>query len=279
MLPRLPLFIACTAVVTAATFGLAAEEPRLRVESEVFVDDAEEPVSRSLTLFDGDTTWDFLAPPKDAAMSADAPAAFQEVVLYDPVRERVIVLDTRLKLKTQIDSLRLERLSASLGKWARSADDKLIRWAGDADIGGGIVEGDGDIELKGPRVRYAVQYAEAPSPEAARAYRGFADTAILLKALLHPGGLPPFPRLAINRRIEAAGGIPSEVTLEIGGPLPLVGMPAEKVRSIHKTMPQFTDADRRQIDEAAALMAVAEEVELADFVSRRAADRVARRGS
>lgn len=256
-----------------------ADEITLRVESEVFVDEAKEPASRSLTLMSGDATWDFLMPPMDASRTDDDAATFEEAILHDPVRERVVVLDPRLKLKTQIDSLRLERLSASLGKWARSADDKLIRWAGDADLAGGIVEHEGSIELKGPRVRYVVQYAEAPSAAAAQAYRHFADTAILLKALLHPGGLPPFPRLAINRRIEAAGGLPSEVRLEIGGALPMLGSAAETLRSVHKTMPQLTDADHRQIAAAAALMAVADEVDLADFVSRRAADRVARRGS
>lgn len=268
-----PVAVVCCLVVASGI--AAAEETSLRVESEVFVDEASAPAARSLTLFNGDTTWDFLDPDGD---STDVTTC-QEIILHDPVRERVIVLDPKLKLKTQIDSLRLERLSASLGKWARSADDKLIRWAGDADIGGGIVDRDGVIQLEGPRVRYAVEYAAAPSPEAAEAYRCFADTAILLKALLHPGGMPPFPRLAINRRIEAAGGIPSQVTLEIGGPLPMLGTTAETLRSVHKAHPRLTDADRRRIDAAATLMTVAEEVDLADFVGRRTADRTARRGS
>lgn len=278
---RVPLRIVCAVVgysLLAARGGHAAEEVALRVESEVFVDNAREPASRSLTLFDGGTTWDFLAESAGEDEAAEA-AGCREIILYDPVRERVIVLDPRLKIKTQVDCLRLERLSASLGKWARSADDKLIRWAGDVDIASGIVARKGAVELKGPRVCYAVEYADAPSPAAADAYRGFADTVLLLKALLQPGGLPPFPRLAINRHVAAAGGIPSEVRLELGGPLPVLGTSAATLRSVHRTLPRLTDADRRQIDEAAALMSVAEELELSEFVDRRASEEMARRGS
>lgn len=283
----MPRALVCLVVVVsgccAAAVGLSADtgdEVRLRVESEVFAGDQEEPVARSLTLFAGDTTWDFLEPP--AGQEPRPPAGVagcDQIILHDPVRERVIVLDPRRKLKTQIDALRLERLSASLGKWARSSDDRLIRWAGGADVGGGIEEKDGSLELEGPRVKYAVRYSAAPSREVATAYRTFADTAILLKALLHPGGIPPFPRLAINRRIESAGGIPSEVRLELGASLPRLGRPAETLRSVHRTMPRLTDADQTRIDDAAALVAVAEEVDLAEFVGRTVPDQATKPGS
>jgi hypothetical protein len=258
------------AVCCAPSLGHGADagDPvALRVESEVFAGQAKEPVARSLTLFDGGTTWDFLDPsaPHPARKVADA-AGCEQIILHDPVRERVIVLDPRRKLKTQIDVLRLERLSASLCKWSRSSDDKLIRWAGSADIGGGISEGNGSLELVGPRVKYTIHYTAAPTPEMAKAYRTFADTAILLKALLQPGGMPPFPRLAINRRIESAGGIPSDVTLAVDPLLPIPGTSAGTLRSVHKVLPQLTDADQTRIDDAAALMAVADEVDLAAFV-------------
>jgi len=260
---------------TLAGEACRAEEPlAMRVESEVFVDDRPEPAARSLTLFDDHTTWDFLEP-STAADDDAAPAGREagEIVLHDPVRERVIVVDPQRKLKTQIDTLRLERLSVSLGKWARSSDDKLVRWAGGPDFSDAITQRETGIDLAGPRARYVVDVSPAPSPAAAKAYRRFADTAILLKALLHPGGIPPFPRLAINRRIEADGGIPSVVTLEIDGRLPVLPTTGERLRSVHKVLPRLTDADRARIDAAAAIVSVAEEVDLAEFVGRRAAVR------
>lgn len=238
-----------------------AEEVTLRVESEVFVNDDEAPVAKSLTLFHNGITWDFLDPPADA-MEGD-------VILHDPARERVIVLDPERNLKTEIRTIRLERLNVSLAAWARQSDDPLIKWAGMADFGDAIVI-DGDrVELTGPRVKYAVEFTRPESDEAAAAYRRFADTAILLKALMQPGGLPPFPRLAINRHVEVAGGIPTEVTLSIAPKLALLPGAGDTFRSVHKVHPQLIDGDHSRIDAAGVQLTVAEDVDLEEFVRRR----------
>ena len=187
-------------------------------------------------------------------------------MLHDPARERVVVVDPDRNLKTQIDSLRLERLSVSLASWARKADDRLVRWAGGPDFGAGIKEQKSQLELVGPRVRYAVEFTAAPSAEAAREYRRFADTAMLLKALLHPGGIPPFPRLAINRRVSAADGIPTAVTLEIDSKVAMVGGQSQVLRSVHKVHPRLLAGDLQRIEDAEARIAVAEAVDLAAFM-------------
>jgi hypothetical protein len=73
----------------------------LRVETELFRDGADRPVARSLTLFDDGVAWDFLELP--AADDGDE-AAMQlvEIVLHDPARERVVVIDPVRRLKTEI---------------------------------------------------------------------------------------------------------------------------------------------------------------------------------
>ena len=238
----------------------------MRVESELFADDATAPVARSLTLFDKGIAWDFLELPTKAGAAADAEEGLQlaEIVLHDPARKRVVVIDPRRDVRTQVETLRLERLSVSLARWARGADDRLVRWAGGPDFDAGLTEKQDALELVGPRVRYAVAYDEAPSPEAAAVYREFADTAILLKALLHPGGLPPFPRLALNRRLEAAGAIPAEVTLEIDAKLAL--MPgSSRLRCVHRMHPRLLAADGKRIEEAEKRIASATLVDAATF--------------
>ncbi len=238
----------------------------LRVESELFADGNAAPVARSLTLFQGDVAWDFLELAEPAAAD-EAGMRLAEIVLHDPARERVVVIDPARDVKTQIDTIRLERLSVSLAKWARGADDRLVRWAGGPDFGDGITEKDEALELVGPRVRYAVAYAAAPSTEAAATYRRFADTAILLKALLQPGGIPPFPRLALNRRIEAAGAIPAEVALEIDPKLALVAGRPHRLKCVHKSHPRLLAADRRRIEDGEAHVASARAVDVAGFVT------------
>jgi hypothetical protein len=252
--------LAClvVAAVGQATF---AEEVGLRVESEVFVDDDETPAATSLTLFQNGITWDFLDAPADGGEG--------DIILHDPARERVVVLDPQRNIKTEIGTIRLERLNVSLANWARQSDDALIKWAGAADFGDAITIDGNRVELAGPRVQYTVEFTRSSSDEAVAAYRRFADTAILLKALMQPGGIPPFPRLAINRHVEVAGGIPSEVTLRITPRLALLPGGSDTLRSVHKVHPQLIDGDHSRIDAAGAQLTVAEEVDLEEFVRRR----------
>ncbi len=244
-------------VAAALAWSATAGEPlEMRVESEIFTDHGATPVATSLTLFRDGLAWDFL----------DGPGGDGEIVLHDPARERVVVIDARRNIKTEIDALRLERLSVSLAAWARRSDDRLVRWAGGPDFEPEAGADEGTFKLSGPRVRYEIVSDDAPSDDAAETYRRFADTAILLKALLHPGGLPPFPRLALNKRIAAAGGIPGSVTLEIDARAALLGAPPQVLRSVHKVHPRLLASDRDRIEDAEARIALAEAVDLAAYV-------------
>jgi hypothetical protein len=257
-------FLSCCLLgVCALPPARAGEERGFRVESEVFANGGEAPIARSLTLFRDGIAWDFLEP----AAAKDGSELSGEIVLHDPARERVVLVDPTRNLKTQVDSIRLERLSVSLASWARKSDDRLVRWAGGPDFGEGMTESDDRIELVGPRVRYAIDFATPPTAEAAGVYRRFADTAILLKALVRPGGLPPFPRLAINRRVAAAGGIPTEVSLEIDSRAAMVTGRADTLRCVHKFHPRLLAGDLSRIEEAESRVAVATQVELADFAA------------
>jgi len=262
------LLLAVGGAATATGVEPAADAaPRplaMRVESEIFAGGAE-PVARSLTLFRDGVAWDFLELPATGRGGKDLQLA--EIALHDPARERIVVIDPRRHVKTQVEAIRLERLGVSLAKWARSSDDRLVRWAGGPDFAAGLTETADTIELAGPRVRYAVAFEEAPSPEAAAAYRTFADSALLLRALVHPGGIPPFPRLALNRRLEAAGAIPVEVTLEVESRLGAVAGGADRLRCVHRLHPAILAADTARIEDAEAHVATAEPVDLAAFVA------------
>lgn len=256
----MPRAVAGLLVASLVAVTAAAGDDAFRVESQIFVGHGGEPVARSLTLFRDGVAWDFLE-------LTTADAAGGEIVLHDPARERVVLIDPDRNLKTQVDAVRLERLSVSLASWARKSDDRLVRWAGGPDFGEGMTEEEDKIELVGPRVRYAVDFAEAPSRAAADEYRRFADTAILLKALVRPGGLPPFPRLAINRRVAAAGGIPHAVSLEVDSKLGMVAGRADSLRCVHKVHPRLLAGDISRIEEAENRVAIATAVDLATFVA------------
>lgn len=240
----------------------------MRVETTLY-DADDKPVARALTVFHHGVAWDFLELPSAATpgkdrKDADATMTLVEIVLHDPGRERVVVIDPVRRVKTEIATVQLDRLGVSLATWARQSDDRLVQWAGGPDFTEGFHEDSGTIELTGPRARYAVKHAAATSPDEAKSYRRFADTAIMLKALLQPGGMPPFPRLAINRKLEEAGAIPTEVTLEIEPRGMAFGGPA-RFRGEHHAHPRVLAEDLDRIAKAEAAMGAAEPLALAEF--------------
>ena len=268
----------CPVIVFLLSFGqvvFATDPEALRVETDVFADRDDVPIAHSLTLFSSQVAWDFLdttpAEKKTSDSESEDSKAFNgEIVLHDPTRERVLLIDPLRQVKTSIDSIQLERLRVSLSKWARTSDDKLLCWAGGPHFENGIQESLDAIELVGPRVQYRIETTDAPSQEIAGQYRQFADTAILLRALLHPGGIPPFPRMALNKQIASKAKLPTSVTLEIDSrgslvPSGLSSMMQRHLRSVHRIHPALRADDLQRIADAEACMAIAEEVSLAEY--------------
>jgi hypothetical protein len=247
----------------------------LRVETEVFADRKDEPIARSLTLFSSKVAWDFLDTAvlkKDgsASKSIHSEAFDGEIILHDPTRERVLLIDPLRKVKTSVDTIQLERLRISLSKWARSSDDKLICWAGGPHFENSVHESVDTIELVGPRAQYRIEITDAPTQKIADQYRQFADTAILVRALLHPGGIPPFPRLELNKRIASEAKLPTSVTLQIDSRSSLITSGLSSVmqrhlHSSHRIHPGLRADDIQRIADAEACMAIAEEVSLAAY--------------
>jgi hypothetical protein len=258
--------VACLVLANMRASVAAADgDFEMRVESSVYRDKDDQPIGRSLALFTHQVVWDFLELP-----DADGALQLAEVVLHDPLRERTVLVDPHRKMKVEIDKLKLDRLRVSLASWARGAEDPVIRWAASSSVTEGLHlehEPHPMVVLTGPKVRYEVDFEEAASPEAALSYQQFADVSLLLKALVHPGGIPPYPRMAINHRLVGEQAIPREVRLNLAGDLPLVGgipgVPGEKLfRSEHRTHPRLLTEDRRRIADASTWIGEASVVSL-----------------
>lgn len=259
--------LSVTLVASASPATLAADATaawEMRVQSTVYRTGEEKPLGRSLALFADHVVWDFVEMP---TQGEDEPPQLAEIVLHDPLRERIVLLDPRRSVKVEIDQLTLARLRVSLAAWARGADNAIIRWTGSHDLAASIAEEGKTFVLKGPGVGYVVSHEAAAGGEAARAYQQFADTSLLLKALLHPGGLPPFPRMAINARLGKEDMLPTEVQLRYDQRLPLVAeLPRiskeDGLRSEHRTHARLLAEDRKRIADASARIADAAPVTL-----------------
>lgn len=235
----------------------------LRVETELFEGTAPLPVSRSLTLIQDGVAWNFLEP----SPTAEEAASGGEIVLHDPARGRVVVIDPTRRMRTEIPATRLARVLASLRTWAEGSDDPLVRWSASATCPPADRSADDELVVEGPGVRYAVAAQVAPTPGAAEQFRSFADVALGLRALTHPGGVPPFARIAINRQLAAAGLLPETVTLELDGP----GLgQSRSLRSRHRFAPRLDSTDLRRIESASTLLAVADAVDAETYAGRNA---------
>ncbi len=269
------LSIIATVVWAAGAVAMSAataadSDWEMRVESSIYRDDEDKPIGRSLALFTSDVVWDFLELP-----DADGSLQLAEVVLHDPLRERTVLVDPRRKVKVEVDKLKLDRLRVSLASWARGADDPIIRWAAGSTVTEGLrVEHDPHpmVVLTGPKVRYEVDFEEVANPQAATSYQQFADVSLLVKALVHPGGIPPYPRMAINHRLMGEQAIPSEVRLTLASDLPLVGglpgaLGEKLLRSEHRTHPRLLTEDRRRIADASTWIGEASLVSLETYAN------------
>ncbi len=127
-------------------------------------------------------------------------------------------------------------------------------------------EDHGWVKYSSPLVTYRVQAVKAESPSAARQYREFSDWSAKLNSMLHPGSLPPFPRLAINGALDRAGGhIPEEVQVTIAPQTRLGGKPTA-LRSEHVLTMRLMAADRKRIDEAGADLASFRQAPLEEYL-------------
>ena len=97
-----PTLLLLAAWLTSANAADSPAEPQpfpapctMRVESELFVASAEAAVARSLTLFHEGVAWDFLEQP-----AAEGTMQVTEIVLHDPARERIVVIDPVRAVKT-----------------------------------------------------------------------------------------------------------------------------------------------------------------------------------
>ncbi len=194
--------IAISALVLAGLSQTAAGE-EFRIESKVFTGKEEAPTSESLTLFDDGRAYDFLTDP-------------HEIIVFDVAHGRVVLLDPERKLCTELTTDKLNDFVNQIRVRAARQTDPLLKFAAEPKFDESK-EDKGWLKFASPLITYRVHAVKAENSTVAKQYREFSDWSARLNSMLHPGSLPPFPRLAINSALDRAGGqIPDEVHVTIG---------------------------------------------------------------
>ena len=235
-------------VVVALAYSAAAGAEEFRIETRVFAGDASEPASESVTLFQEDVVYDFLAGSSQVAIFrrplGDAPGRF-------------ILLDREREIRTEITTDRIATVMGKLRDWASQQDDAYLRFAADPSFEETFNEATGELLLESPMQSYRLTTSPIEKSAAQTQLQDFLNWYTQLNALIH-GGPPPFPRLAVNAALARHAAVPLEVQLTTSGE-------KQNLRSEHLIAWRLSKQDRQRIDRAVNDMSEYEQVSNAEF--------------
>lgn len=261
-----------------AAADVSTERVDFRVASRVYEEKRPAPVSDSLTIFifdgDGDQRhrrcYDFL--------SSSVPVTFrpQEITIFDAVRQRterkdengilnvatgdqttIFLIDPERRVRAQLDDQKLAGFAQQLRSRAAKQSKPLLKFAADPKFSESFErtdDGGACVRFTSPRwagclLAYRVWLASDVDENVDfDPYFDFCDYSAQLNSMMHPGALPPFPRIEVDSVLRSKAARPPtrvEVTISDdpnGTPLVL--------RSEHHFSTQLTAADRQRIDEA-----------------------------
>ncbi len=224
------VFLMATAVTNLAAVASAQD---FRIESKVFLEGQEQPVAETLTLFSDGVVYDFLLTQPE------------EIAVFDPRHERLVLLDVERRQMTTIRMKELRELNANLkqeeggGALAEFIHPKFDE-SFDAESGW--------LTLAGNLVTYRARGSEAKDEESSRQYQQFADWYARLNAV-RPGGLPPFGRIELNAALARRSLVPEEVGLSFVIKESLREKKVE-LRSTHIPIWYISRGDRERIEKA-----------------------------
>lgn len=229
--------------MTAGTGG--AQE--FRIETDVFLDDAKQPVVETLTIFTNGVVYDFLL------------TGVEEITLFDRHRNRLVLMDTKRKVKTELTMDGILSFVAEMK--AQMNDEQRKTLLGDeAEV---TTNEEGWLVLTNDRVIYRAECVTPKDKAAAREYQEFADWYARLNALR--GNLPPFLRIELNGQVAQRGLIPKTVERTISDKS-LLGGKKQTVRSQHLANWRLSTTDRKWIDRAGAYLATFPTVTFREYV-------------
>ncbi len=229
--------------------GVAAEE--FRIVNRVYVGNEKEPKVTSTTLFHERTVYDFL----------ESPA---EITIFDPDRDRFILLNTEKKIKTELTTNEVARFAERLQQWAKEHPSPFLRFMGSPRFEEKINDVSRELEFDSPFVTYQIVAEDAKDPGIADQYREFSDWLAKLNTLLNPGAYPPHARMLVNSILAKRHEVPAEVrlTMRTKGRLQLRPV---TFQSKHHLVRRLVESDRRRIAQVAEYLSMFSSVSFNEY--------------
>ena len=174
-------------------------------------------VARSLTLFHAGRVYDHME-------------EVGELVIFEPVRDRFILIRDHVGTEVSLDELRTMLGSAKVAARryaldlqthsdtdARKASAQLL-FQLEPEFTNTVDDEARSLQLVGSELRYRVQGAEPPAADLLQSYVTYANWAARLNAVLHSQGTFPGPRESLNAALLEHQVLPVSVTLEARDP-------------------------------------------------------------
>ena len=242
------LFVLSVLATCTTTSPLFAQQ--LRIETSVFVEDQDEPVSEAVTLFEADMVYHYVAKPS------------QVTIYRSPTSSRpgqFIILDQQSEKRTDISTDRIAGLMEKLNKWAAEQEDLMLKFSAQPVFEETYEEESGLLSLENPAWTYTVATVPAEEEQALKRYREFTDWYSKLNVLLH-NTPPPGARLALNKALAKHEVVPVEIRREVESE-------DSDLRATHLFTWRLSRDDRQRIEDTRGQLTSFEKVDNADFIA------------
>ncbi len=207
-----------------------------RIETELFLNDEKEPFQETLTVFTEGRIWDFLR------------QGDQEITLFDRDRNRLVLMDPKRKMKTE---LTMDAILSFAAQMKAEFNETQREFLLDENIEA-VTDEQGWLTLANDRISYRVELTEPKEKSVVLEYQQFADWYARLNAMR--GNLPPFMRIKVNAEVAKRGMIPKVIERTV---IDKRGLSEKKlvVRSRHLANWRLSNSDRKQVDLAGDYLA------------------------
>lgn len=200
-----------------------------RVGTKVYAGNDKTPIVETLTLFSDVVAYDFML------------TGSKEVTVFDPLGNRMVVLDPSRKVQT---IYQLTQLNQEIQKMKELHGNGVNKALFHPNFKIRFNKTENSVTAKGAQVEY---WAKGSTPDIAAnalTYLEFADSVARLNTV-SKGGMPPFSRLALNSELKKHKLMPAEIDITVQHPESRGAV--IHLSSQHETQWKLLEADKDRI--------------------------------
>jgi hypothetical protein len=229
-----------------------------RIQTRVFHEDDETPISQNLTLFRGGLVYDYLSEPA-------------ETTIFDRPRGekpgRFVLLDTSRKVQTEVTLDRLERFTSNLLLWAAAQSDPFLRFLAQPEFKEEFDAKEQAWTYSSRWMDYRIKAEHQSDPAIFPQFDTFSESFVRLNTMLTIRNRPPYGlgRLGVNTALRARREIPTHVHLVVESPNRFLRRKST-YRSEHQLTTLLSQSDQARIRETQTQLVNFKRIDLEEYL-------------